>query len=1488
MAGISAVILAIAVIGAFVLNSGTFDLFAKQQMISLFNKEYRGRLELREVQLRFPDRVTLLAPAIFEEGTAEPAATADQIRLRFNFLGLLKNRITILSFKEVDVDGFRGRVVQHQNGRINIQEIFSKRHPEKPEVLAIGKFRARRMHVRNSTFIWLPRNAPAYDLRALSVDMSKVFVAKYQFMGTIEKMQFTMPDRGFSLRKGSATLALSSVRSEVIGLNLETDKSSAKLSVSMDGLDIFSGISTESVVKNQTFVHVESITLHTDDLNRFHPVPSLPSGIYRLIGDAKGTLSDLQIMPVTLEHGDTRIAFKGEMLNVLDRKNLSFRLQLDKSKISSDFLYQVLKNERYKKLARDAAGVEFSGKLSGRLDKWLTDMTFKTAIGDGSLVFQTTRTGEGRYLADGKFAIEKIEPHRLIGIEKVKSGFSGSGSFRGNFGADGIGSGHVDSSVKSAFWQQQSVSSGSIVLDFIGRKLDFSTDLQSTDGSAVIMAGTVDFSNTNPAYQAGGSMKKLDLSKVSASQEFKTDFNGSFEVKGQGFDTSSLNFKANVLFAPSSVNDFHIRNQSAASANIVQSPSSSSITLTSDVIDLSLQGTASLTQVMDALKQSSSCISKEFGFSPAFPPTQASAPYTFGYKVTVRDLEPLRPLLPAKELQFQGSASGKAAYAGGLLSLDTDVAIASLSNGPSFSMVNASVKASMKCLPTGVSGASVSGTAISMALFGKELKNLHLVSSFDRGVLNTSMELSMPQFEQKLTTAFHSQRNGQSATVTVDKLLLSSPQGTWQTSPGTTVDLAPAYTRFNRFRFNKGNQSIELDGMLSSTMPGTFQCTMSNIDLGEARHFLLNPRLNPLKGHANVHFLISGSPGAKKSEFELRGSDVAYDEMNIGSVHMTADHSGDRMRFDFESHGSQPAAGGTHSTTLNTIRGTGSIPLILNFSPFQVNIPENRPMQVSFHSDDLSAKFIAYVVPLFDYAEGIIPTDLRISGTMPRPDIFLTTHLNDTKLRVAPTQVVYRLNGQVIGSPSRIDIGSISIRDTLQGTGSISGMIRLEGLSPKSVNLAGSFRNLMLYNKKDLKDDTSFGTVTGTTENLRFYGDLTSPTAEGELSLTAADFSLYRKGSNESAKYVGVEKFIEFVPRRPAAKPLETAKTKPAGYPQFHYNLLDIIQIKNLRLTSNVPLKGTMIFDRIRGERIEASMNNLSLNVNKVEQHFSLFGSVDIVGGKYTFSNSSFDLENGGRITWNNEEIRDGRLENIYGGKQVSAYDAQSGERNNVKLLIAVSGTVDTPNVRMGYYLNDDLQPYSSVNMIGRYTSHIDPNADLNVVSMLFSKQWYLNPERQAAGGNIPVSSVGVSAGTGLLSSQLSGIVQEIAGLESFNVNLGTGTNGNLSGLELYFAMLVPGTNGKIRLIGTGSTPTSSKNNTTTNYYGTSQKIEYRVNPKVYVEAYRSYGMNNNDVAYTNLQKPSENWGVSVSYREKFQTWSQFWDRMFGKKEKKE
>ena len=96
-------------------------------------------------------------------------------------------------------------------------------------------------------------------------------------------------------------------------------------------------------------------------------------------------------------------------------------------------------------------------------------------------------------------------------------------------------------------------------------------------------------------------------------------------------------------------------------------------------------------------------------------------------------------------------------------------------------------------------------------------------------------------------------------------------------------------------------------------------------------------------------------------------------------------------------------------------------------------------------------------------------------------------------------------------------------------------MVKLEKLNPTGLELTGRLNRLLLFNKKDKKDETSFGTITGSTRNIHLHGTLSAPVIEGELRIDSADFALYRLGANESAKYIGVDKFIEFIPRYPVS-----------------------------------------------------------------------------------------------------------------------------------------------------------------------------------------------------------------------------------------------------------------------------------------------------------------------------------------------------------------
>jgi hypothetical protein len=1486
----SAFVLLLSLIALIVLNSGMLDRLVKDRAISLFNEKFFGRLELKELHLKFPNKVTLINPRIYGPGETLPALEARSVSLKFNFLTLLQPEIKRLYLRRIEADSLNARIIEQKNGKLNLELVFASRDPDSTKA-PLEHFFSKKLLVHNSTISYSGNNTHPQSLQLalknINLELSSFTAKKKYLKGELDKLQFDIPRNNFSLRQASGNFLFSEYRSEILAFKAKGNKSTAELSATVDRFNIFSPHRQTQLSQGRSFVNIEELALHSDDLKLFYPSLVLPDGIYTLKGNAKGKKDNLEILDALITHLKSRVALKGELLNLQKSNAFGFRMVCDSSKIAGSFLESILQNSSYREMAHNAGDITFFGKAKGNLKAVQTDLTILSAPGAVTLSAEATKEGADQFSGKGTFALKSFKPQKLMGVGGEKSLFNASGSFEGKLINKGVNQLALDMKIADSFWQNQPLKEGSLLLNYSNSMMTATVFLKNNLTTFNLDTG-IDWKDKTPRYRASGKTAALDLSKVIGSDHFKTDLNGSFDLNGSGFDPKMLNISSSIQFSPSTINGFQLKDHSKASIDIAQNAGSSKVNISSDFLDILAEGDYTLEELIALGKLTGSGISREVAsqniWQASLPKSETGTgklkdPFTVNYRITVKDISPLVLLFPVENLALQGSADGHAQYRNGQCTVVSAIKLARLRVRNDFLLENLAMDAELECSGIGTQRASATAKASAMTVYGKRTGEALFAGRYTPSRLDGALNLAIPDPAQNISAKFSATRSGNSYDLTVNSLSMKDAEGIWQTPDVSHIMLGRTSARFNRFTLSKGTQLVVLDGELSNLQPGSFQCVLSNVQLKELKKFALDPSLDRLGGTINATLTVSGNPGAKTSTLKLNGKEIRYDKILIGTLQSTTRHSGNLL--NFEIHSSIPVSEhlADRTAAMNTIEGSGTIPLVIGYYPFQIHTVDHQAVDASFHSDNLSAQFLEYLLPFFESAEGIIPTTLRITGRTPNPDIYLTSRLHDTKIKIEPTQVSYLLNGEVYVTPKAIELRNISIHDNLNGTGTINGMVKLEKMEPGELALGGRFDSLLLFNKKDRKDETSFGTITGTTNNLLLHGTLSAPLVEGELRVNAADFSLYRSGANESAKYIGVNKFIEFVPRYPSKSTQNTdINMVPAEPAEFNYSLLDILQIKNLKLSSVEPLKYTVIFDRIRGEQLETSINNLTLIVNKSNQQYRLFGSVNVNGGKYKFSNSNFDLQDGGKITWNNADIRGGVMDNLYGIKYVSATNQQTGERDNVKLLLAITGTLNEPQVGMGYYLNEQSQPFASVNMIGGQSSQIDPNAELNVISMLLSKQWYIRPGSSSQSSNI-ASSVGISAGTGMISSQISRVVQNIAGLESFNVNVGVDKHGALSGLDLYFALNVPGTDGKVRFIGTGSAPTI-KQSVVSDYYGTAQKIEYRVTPKVYLEAYRSYGQSGNENSSINLQKPSETWGASISYRERFNTWDQFWKRI--------
>ncbi len=1482
--GIAIIILVLAVIMSIVVNSGALNTIAEKAITDSFNKSYKGKLTIESVTLTFPTQVTLHRPALYRQDEKKPDISAKKLTLHLGFLQLLSD-LTSLQIRSAQADSLQLHLEHYADGSTNIDKLISSRSEDKDgspslERLSINSFEITQGSVaynntdENGTQKEITRIA---DINILG---KRVRYSPENISSTIRSISFAIPASSFMLEEGAAKISLTSKRFEILDLKARTPKSSASLSVGIYEFNPFSPDTPEKHANSQALFRVKSAAIHTDDLAHFVPGHALPAGIYTMSGNAAGQLRKIDIGNVVISHEDSFLEFRGALLNLNQPEFFGYRLETDASRLSSALLRSVIRDSTAGKYAETAGDLTLSGYAQGNLHELYTDLSLETEAGKAAVSLQARQKKDEPIGYKGEFTLEDFELHRFIHPDSASmssvtcSGdFSGAGIFTSPLKAE------LSIELQESSWERQEISGGVLSLDYDSDKLIANCSLEGDPGQ-MKLEGLIDWNNGQPAYKGEWVITNMDISNVFDRIENGSNISLKARFDGRSFDPETVDANLSIIFQESLINDYRFTKDSEITCAIVQDHPRTRVAFTSDFLDFSAEGRYSFRDFLSGMNLSTRSLSRELAKQNIWSDSPLPAPsqqifekdYTADYTLSVRDISPIKAFFPLAEYSFSGTASGKSYRSNGSLTLTSAIAIDRFSRNDALALRDTDIQIAATYNTEGISLASLDAKASSLQTGRRHLEKLDLSATFKNNELAANASFSIPEIDRALNMAATSVRDNTMYRIVVDAFSISGTDGAWKTDKGTKIDIGNNFSRIYDMKLRNGSQTISANGLLSSERRGTFECRVTNFDTKELQLFFPETKM---EGTLSSSITVSGPPASKTSALDLRGRNLVYNDLVIGNLDLQASHRNDRLRAEF-------TAGQRNPQPLNDVKGTFSIPLRLNWSTPGYTIPDNEPVAASCTSAHLSAEILEVLLPFFDTAEGTIPAKLVVKGRTPKPEIFFSAKLSDTEITVTPTETSYLLSGSIVITPEKADFKNILVKDTVGGTGRINGFAVLEDLEAASVDLTASFSDLLLFNKKDKKDETSFGTITGTSERVRFYGDTSQPVLTGNLKITDADFTLYRKGSNESAKYVGVERSITFVPRNPETLVSgSTEETSSPQDPEFYYTLIDIVQIKNLRLQGTGPLKYNMIFDRTRGEQLETSLRNLSLTVNKTQQNVRLFGSVDVSSGTYRFSNSNFDLDDGGRIVWNNVDIRNGMMENLFGRKYVNASNVQTGERDNVRLLLAIEETLNNPDVQMGYFLNDDSQPYSAENMIGSQSSKIDPNAELNVVSLLLTKQWYIRPGGKGGLSNVPFSSVGLSAGTGLLSSQISTFVEEAAGFESFRVNVGVDEQGTLSGVEFSLAFLVPGTSGNMRFIGTGSSPDIG-NTALFDYYGNSQRLEYRITPRLFFEAYRSYGLFGNDVTTTNLLKPQETFGVSLSYRKRFYSWEQFWDRILG------
>ncbi|MDE3211858.1 MAG: translocation/assembly module TamB domain-containing protein, partial [Bacteroidota bacterium] len=586
----------------------------------------------------------------------------------------------------------------------------------------------------------------------------------------------------------------------------------------------------------------------------------------------------------------------------------------------------------------------------------------------------------------------------------------------------------------------------------------------------------------------------------------------------------------------------------------------------------------------------------------------------------------------------------------------------------------------------------------------------------------------------------------------------------WDIEEGGILQLDKQLLTADGIRFDHGGQGLSISSIPSSIgASNDLIIAISKLDFGDfAPLFIKDPAL---QGLLSGQVRINDPFGRPVVDFSGRIDQLFLNTDSVGVFSFNGEYAlqSGRLTSQFDARNQA-----------------------YNFSgDFAYNPADTSTSQLSGHvhlQQSQIAFLNTYLQDIFSGVTGQATGDLVLSGTTSNTKLTGSVVLNNTALTVDYTQCRYRLlnDTRIDFNPDEIDLGALTIEDTLGNTATVSGKIYhnfFDNFFFNDVhfrtNPRGNFPAKFLLLNTTARDNSEFyGKVIGSAEmSLDGFSNDMKMTISGEPT----DSSLIYLPTNETAE-TGSLDYIEFA--------------------KFGHEMrADLSRKQNanikvdMSLTANPYAKIYVILDEVTGDIIRAQgSGKLNITSGTIDPT-TIRGRYDIEQGSYTFnfqtiSKTPFTLQKG-YIEWQGDPyLANLNIDAIYTaqGVDLSSIPTSAGPTNttgDVDIIFKLGGTLRDPRPEFEFQFPFG-NPLKTDPIANEYLKNFQSDQnELNrqVTSLLLFNSFMTNQQNLLSGtstGSLVARSVGQIL-SATLSSSLNTWVQQL--FKTHSVNLYTNVN---------------------------------------------------------------------------------------------------------------
>lgn len=438
----------------------------------------------------------------------------------------------------------------------------------------------------------------------------------------------------------------------------------------------------------------------------------------------------------------------------------------------------------------------------------------------------------------------------------------------------------------------------------------------------------------------------------------------------------------------------------------------------------------------------------------------------------------------------------------------------------------------------------------------------------------------------------------------------------------------------------------------------------------------------------------------------------------------------------------------------NEYNGKNNIDVLAKFTP------KAGILDASARLDSLNIKYAQpFLTDVFSEMEGYISGDILAEGPMNMLEITSEgTRLDDVLLRVAYTNVPYYADGAFHLDDTGVYFDNISIRDRLNGTGTVGGNIRWD--RPEGVYFGTQIK---------VQDIEAINLAEGMNES--FYGNLF---ATGNVSITGPVHSLLltadavtsrtgqlhipMSGAATEGRTANLLKFIEPV-RNIYIDPYEAMLARLEDKEERKGDF----RVK-LKVEASPNVEAFVEVDRSTGNVLSGQGNGV-IELEAGEDLFNIYGDYTLTSGKYNFSAlglviREFNIQDGSSIIFNGDIMQSTlNIDAVYNTKtslsSLLADESSVGTRRAVECGIKITEKLSNP--RLEFFIEvPDLNPMIKSRVESALST--EDKVQKQFLSLLLSNSFL--PDEQS--GIVNNSSMLYSNVTEAMANQLSNILHKL------------------------------------------------------------------------------------------------------------------------------